>query len=83
MTDSNNPFVGVTIVSIIVFTAAFTLLIMLVYKGWKKNNMRDYLLIYLCLLNMAAVWASQVPLGRIESMKNYNYLECIFNLREL
>ncbi len=62
-----NPFLGVTIVGSIVFTAAFTLLILLVYKGWKTNTMRGYSIIYLCLFNMAFVWACQIPLYWLQS----------------
>jgi hypothetical protein len=67
----DNPLIGVTIVSVIVFAAAFTLLALLVYKGWKTNTMRGYLLIYCCLFNMAAVWACQTPLFWISPIDYY------------
>ncbi len=67
------PFLGVTVVSFIVFAAAFTLLTVLVYKGWKTNTMRGYVLIYACLFNMASVWACQIPLNWIQP-PNYDPL---------
>ena len=63
MSFVDNPFIGVSIVGFIVFAAAFTLLALLIYKGWKTNTMQGYLLIYFCLFNMEIVWACQTPLN--------------------
>ena len=53
----DNFYITVTVVAPIVCVAASSLLILLVCKGWKMSNARAYILIYLCLLNMALVWA--------------------------
>jgi hypothetical protein len=71
MSFVDNPFIGVSIVGFIVFAAAFTLLTLLIYKGWKTNTMRGYLLIYFCLFNMAFVWACQTPLNWIYDSFTY------------
>ena len=69
----SHPFIGVTITGCIVFSAAMTLLICLLIRGWRTKTMRGYFLVYLLLFNMALVWACQIPLNWVEL---YSYGPC-------
>jgi hypothetical protein len=80
MSRDANSFLGVSIVSCIVFAVASSLLAILVYKGWKTNSMRGYTLIYLCLANITLVWACQIPIAWIDSDKLVHSLSNVLKL---
>ena len=58
----SHPFISATVTGSVVCAVALLLLICLLVKGYQTKTMRGYFLVYLLLLNMALVWACQIPL---------------------
>ncbi len=60
---NSHPFISATVTGSVVCAVALLLLICLLVKGYQTKTMHGYFLIYLLLLNMAMVWACQIPLN--------------------
>ena len=69
----SHPFISATVTGSVVCAVALLLLICLLVKGYQTKTMRGYFLVYLLLLNMALVWACQIPLNWLQL---YSYFPC-------
>ena len=69
-----HPFITLTVTGAVILTVAATLLVLLIYKGWKTRTFRQYTLIYILLLNMVLVWVAQIPFKYL-THRNYETMQ--------